>query len=991
MHADPQPNDPGESQRVFLGWDRPALPAVADWLIDRFDRDHGDAWVVVPTARAGRRLEALLLERRPVLVPPHLVTPGAFLDAWTQSARPADAPRVANDLETCLAWVSVLRAFAGSDTPTPDAREAGHHRLAALVPAPPSPDDWPGWWSLAQRLVRLREQLASGLADFGDAAEQAAGSQARWAVLAALDDAALATLAQWMLTDRESARRAVIDDMSRPVWQAPVFLAALADQTPLQQAVFERCVSVTPLVFADASRADRFDRFGGLVRDAWTQPPVGLPIDSLRVVDRRGDEADAVAHAIADAADRWQAQHGRPLEERHITLALADESRGPAVIRAVRVAGGTARTAAGRPLNEAAPATLLHSLARLLKTRRLDALAELVRHPDLQAWLNGPGGTGFDSDIDWPTLLDEWATRTLRSELLAEWLEKPDLDAPGPGASPSRGESIAGLFRRVCSLIPSADQGQRPLSSWSPLIADALRTIYGPHDLNPERARDADTVQALETLAARLREQAELPDFPEANPTLDVAAAIGWTLARVAGERARDPATAGDLEAMGLLDAALDDTPVVVVASANDGFLPSTVNDDANGLLTDSLRTRLGVPDNDARFARDAYLLTATHRSRVSFAMVAARRGEDDEPLKPSRLWVRGASSADTAVRLLRFYDQPTPHRPSRTAPNTGPWLNAGPTNRFVIPRPQPDAPLPEKLGVTALRTYLACPYRFYLAHVLKLSPVHDAAVEMDAPAFGSLLHDALAAFGQSPAELRESTDPAVIAETLQTLLTRHARRAFGTDPRPAVRVQLAFAEERLEAYARLQADWNEQGWRIVHIEYTAAADFPVPAGTVRLEGRIDRIDHHPELGVRVIDFKTGDTPADPLRQHVRQRNGRHVWTDLQLPLYRDLIRRDATLAPFDASAVELGYVALPRKPEETDWRPLQADEGFWLQASEQRDAVLTGILTRDFRPGAPPDYPDAFSALCADDWPGRIDDLARWEILRNQGGTRRA
>ena len=66
-------------ERVFLGHGGPALPAAADWLVQRFADDGaalGEVLVVVPGQRAQRRLDELLAQRSAgrALVPPRVTT-----------------------------------------------------------------------------------------------------------------------------------------------------------------------------------------------------------------------------------------------------------------------------------------------------------------------------------------------------------------------------------------------------------------------------------------------------------------------------------------------------------------------------------------------------------------------------------------------------------------------------------------------------------------------------------------------------------------------------------------------------------------------------------------------------------------------------------------------------------------------------------------------------------------------------------------------------
>ena len=92
--------------------------------------------------------------------------------------------------------------------------------------------------------------------------------------------------------------------------------------------------------------------------------------------------------------------------------------------------------------------------------------------------------------------------------------------------------------------------------------------------------------------------------------------------------------------------------------------------------------------------------------------------------------------------------------------------------------------------------------------------------------------------------------------------------------------------------------------------------------------GKIDRIDRHPDGRVRVLDYKTSDSPVNPLEAHLDAIsksqpppppwacvvvNGKErTWSDLQLPLYR------LALAVEFGSAVTCGYFNLPKAAGET-------------------------------------------------------------------------
>ena len=100
---------------------------------------------------------------------------------------------------------------------------------------------------------------------------------------------------------------------------------------------------------------------------------------------------------------------------------------------------------------------------------------------------------------------------------------------------------------------------------------------------------------------------------------------------------------------------------------------------------------------------------------------------------------------------------------------------------------------------------------------MLRLATVSDQARELDSAAFGSLLHEVLRDFGESPEA--QSSDPSQIAGRLDMLLDQHARESFGALPVAAVLVQLEQLRLRLRAFAEKQAQWYARGWRIADTE----------------------------------------------------------------------------------------------------------------------------------------------------------------------------
>ena len=274
----------------------------------------------------------------------------------------------------------------------------------------------------------------------------------------------------------------------------------------------------------------------------------------------------------------------------------------------------------------------------------------------------------------------------------------------------------------------------------------------------------------------------------------------------------------------------------------------------------------------------------------------------------------------------------------------------------FPIPRPVPLAEPVVSLRVTELRDYLACPYRYYLRHRLGLESLADEAEELAANEFGTLLHVVLKQFADDP-QLADSTDPAALEAGLNEILDQALAKRFGAGVLAAVRLQGEQIRHRLAAFARWQAQRRSEGWRIHSSEVAitvadkislpgaehALADGEVP---IYLRGRIDRVDVHETTGETIVfDYKTGDKGETPEKAH---REKQTDWIDLQLPLYRHLVRAAGIKGP-----VRLGYIVLPKDTSKVGAELAEWDEQTLADADAKALEVILAIGAQKFWPPA--------------------------------------
>jgi len=859
-----------DSKRVFLGWEGPLLAQAATWLAEHRGPDMRGVIVAVPGGRAGRRLRELLARSiGPGWRPPRILTQGQLTDELVRLDRP-----VAGRLARTLAWERALRSLPPAE-------------LAKLLPEPPAESDAGEWTRLAETVRALHGELAPEGLDFrsvaeGSARPESAGEAARWEALAVAQDAYRSGLSELGLADPHEARFAAIRAGAVDK-DARIVLVGVADMNRLLRLALEASPGrTTALVFAPESEAESFDMWGCLVTARWKDRDATLAAEDWYVADKPVDQARLATDIIGSWDAKWAAEE--------VTIGVADEDVTPYLERRLAAFGVRARHAAGVPLARTRPYRLLEATAEFLRGRRFADYAALVRHPDLEARLSAAEGLG-----DPAAILDGYFAVHLPDGVSGFWPGTDENTAAMRALSEAFEGALAGLL----------EQTPRSLGEWARRILDYLAGVYGALELDTDVEAQRVLHDALEALAEALREIEELPAALASGPCA-AAGAIDLALRELRSKTVPPtPPSAGEptIELLGWLELPLDDAPGLVVTGFTDGCVPQSLQGDA--FLPDGLRKQLGLADNDARLARDLYALTVLCASR-RVAFVSGRRSSVGDALVPSRLVFRCPES-ETPARVETFLGVAQSLR-------AAPVLDAG-EESFVRPRHAAEREI-ESISVTAFSTYLESPYLFYLRHVLRLKSVEDGARELDPMQFGIFAHEVLHAFGLSAA--KDALDAGTIDAVLQDELRRLAELRYGRDPMPAVAMQIEQLAYRLHLFAERQAEWANEGWRILEVEWAPDdgwVPFTVDGEDIRLTGRIDRIDKHMRTGrIAILDYKTGESAKDPVAAHYSKRLD--VWRDLQLPLYCQLA------LPLELEELPLlGYVAVGRDPANVQFR----------------------------------------------------------------------
>lgn len=747
---------------------------------------------------------------------------------------------------------------------------------AAVFPEPPEPGEAPAA-ALALELTRLRLRLQENGHSLASTARFLAKSPEadRWAALARLEAKTEKQLAALRLTSRTSALARGIDPAISDGRE--IVLAGVANFTPLvEKFLTEYHSRVTALIPAPEDLADSFSAAGRPL-DCWTERELAYPAGG-----NGGVYLEADARAQAAAALRSVAAHGTP--NAGVAICAVDPEATRELERAFDAAGWPAFV----PEATAAPGGLrrwLETWSRWLAEPRLAVAADLLGLPETAALVEGRRVSLAASLARfrnaWPTLRPEDFSHRVANGRFREQdaARASEVDAALQSLLRARQDFMEREFPRAIGNL---------LERLAPRCSSDEDAI--PHIL--------DWCEAAEIWTSRRDRKNSfwLPLMLQSLP-----------------EASRQPPEERAIDISGWLELLFEPGPHLILCGANDGLLPS--RDSGDPWLGESTAKALGLSTETMRWARDAFLFHSIISSRLADGrsdVFLGKSAGNGAALIPSRLLL-ATSRENLPTRVDELF------RPMES-PDAG--LRWEAKHHW---RPTPE--ISEKIRVTGFSDYLACPFRFYLKHVLNMQTADPSRCEWNSRDFGNIIHAVLEAWALDPAA-RELRDATLLRGWLHTRLDHEVSLAAGSSLPLALHIQKESAANRLAWFAREQAVLADE-WEVMEAE----KKFSLDLNGITVTGKIDRIDRHRSNGaLRVIDYKTGSTKS-PSEAHTKKntkappahlppgcpaffeltdakgKSVEHIWTNLQLPLYAAFIseteHRDAIPCFFNLSETE--------------------------------------------------------------------------------------
>lgn len=891
----------------FFDWKRHTfLSDVAEEIITRYRKgkslDLANVVLSLPGARALSRLEELLVHKVESLIehkeldadwtPPVFVTIGHVPELLYPLKN-----TLANSLTQTLAWRMALVEIAKQ---LPD-------QFERFIPGG-IPEDFLRQMKLAQIPSGLHSELAADGKTFDTVAQecrrrQVAAEVERWTFLSQLETRYFHILDDLRYWDVQTARL-VACQKNECRTDRDIYVIGAPDLNTTQKSILKAVSERVHLfVYAEESQKNRFDEFGCVIPGQWTSDVLDIPDEIIVQTDKAADQVPVIMDRISQWAIEFEKTHPQPSEERfslfrkELAICIPDDLETeltPGLKESLATNHLSLEPAAGVPGARNRIYRLLDSLADWLVTRRFAALANLVRHPDLEFYINQALADGKqttdakdETGADWLTLFDRYQREFLPEQLddlpqvitvsvegvaskhvtdyttlAAVFALLDDLfhpfyqgrpegtpfvrqsgEVPAEPGEELTVESIGQILENTPQIRQLVYQSSLTLQDGCSVISNFLHRIYAsiipglaakPEDtawLDDTRQRKYHQIMTgILCVNKSLDELANVPDT--LCPAVTGAELLRLLLDQMKTRQLSPFHEPQSVCQVGWLDLRLDDSPHVIVAGMNEGIIPTSRTNDQ--YLPDSLRHNLNLEDNGRRFARDLYSLTAILASRPDTLLLTSQRTLEGDPLRPSRFLFL-THPDNLPRRVCRLFSSPSDEG-DKIDTTVIPTDSPSPLrSKFIVPSIRMPSPEPPSiLNVTAFGSFLSSPYAFFLKNGLGLERQTDDSMELDAASFGSILHEIVGRFGgyrEKNLPVWDSTDADRIYQFLSRQLDDYMKNRFRQNTSPAVAIQQEQFRNILYHFSRWQALWRQNGNEILWVEKSPKEKIVFSAG----------------------------------------------------------------------------------------------------------------------------------------------------------------
>lgn len=835
-------------KRYFLGWDKPFISLVVEWLWECRDA-FSSTLLVVPTTESGRKVRQALAEKGPCFTP-QVYTSGKFGTMGYQGEE--------NLLLEQLVWEQTLLCFDWDDY--------------SDIMSKPRGDYWQK--SLAEELRNLRTQTGEYGYSFqilSSKLNEEHPDRRRWQFLADLESSYCLRMKKYGAYDSFQVRNGDYAKTSFPPQFQNIIFVGVTD--PTEQAVKMACAcgvngkNVSFLISAPELVSEGFDDVGRPVTDFWANYKLCWPGGESNLHSVLSPKA--LPHKLF--VDIQSLQKNREVD---FALGMGDKLITPYVKKEFERQGIHVFDPAGDSLADWSFVAWYKIWVDFAKSERIEDLKILLRSP----WTQKAFGLTHKSVYLYYRDLEMICQSSKPYSISDLWhLKKSSFCFSDNYLMDERlQEALEKLLDLIqCTKVERAVFKQTTSVTGLRLFLE--KCLKG--ESSEEALLSEKVFLQLEEIASKL--------------PVDLLGKLDFSyefLSRLEKESIGQSREDVHLEALGWLELSFEPSSHLLVTGLNEGVLPNT--DIGDSWLPDSLRQQLGMRTAKARFAHDVFYLNSlleARRVRGSVQGYFFKYGEKGDPLLPSRLILQ-VPQKDLATRAQHCFREESYSVPGQ--PWTRDWTLKVPPGCTI-----------KKLSATTIREYLNCPFRFYLKCILKMQRPDNTPWEWSAREFGSIIHKVVEQLKSYP-EMQKELDVEVFEKWCHEQLDLILDEQFADTPPLAFRIQRQTMRQRLSFFAESEMNARSgmhQGWQTTSWE----EKFSIMVDGIEIAGVIDRVDKHEDGRIRLIDYKTGRvkgaeaahianvTARTNIPPHIQDTdlvfmlNGKNkYWKDLQLPLY---------------------------------------------------------------------------------------------------------
>lgn len=354
-----------------------------------------------------------------------------------------------------------------------------------------------------------------------------------------------------------------------------------------------------------------------------------------------------------------------------------------------------------------------------------------------------------------------------------------------------------------------------------------------------ERLWTGEAGEAAAAFLTELKQQSELMAPLDAAEYLSVLSALfkGISVRPKYGMHPR-------LDILGTMEARLIQPDVLVLGGLNEGTWPKSAN--ADPWMSRPMREECGLSSPERKIALSAHDFVQAFCAPNVILTRSAKDG--GTPTVPSRWLMRldavlAASDLSWEKGSWQYWAQKTDEPAAVLS--------------FLPPKPTPPVAVrPRRLSVTKIETWMRDPYSIYARYILGLEPLADIDEELNIADYGNILHKTVETFcSRHPSRLPPDAGKEILQigrEMLDTMNFSVTAAAFW---KPRLETALEWFMEQQEN--------RTPDIREILCEQEGSLTLQTAGGAFRLRCFADRIDVMKDGTVTLIDYKTGEVPAE--------------------------------------------------------------------------------------------------------------------------------